>query len=40
MAKEGAMQLQMDKEKVTGGIRLRRIPTAVLLSRNNERIQL
>lgn len=31
MAKEGAMQLQMDKEKVTGGIRLRRVVANVVL---------
>ena len=31
MAKEGAMQLQMDKEKVTGGIRVRRVIANVVL---------
>ena len=31
MAKEGAMQLQMDKEKVTGGIRLRRVIANIVL---------
>ena len=31
MAKEGAMQLQMDKEKVTGGIRLRRVMCNIVL---------
>ena len=31
MAKEGAMQLQMDKEKVTGGIRARRVLANVVL---------
>ena len=31
MAKEGAMQLQMDKEKVTGGIRARRVVANIVL---------
>ena len=31
MAKDGAMQLQMDKEKVTGGIRARRVLANVVL---------
>lgn len=31
MAKEGTMQLQMDKEKVTGGIRLRRVIANIVL---------